>query len=207
MMRGHSLAGVVAVALSLGCGGTLRVIVAGAGLGTVTGPSISCRGVCSTTSQNPSIALTAAPDGFSTFAGWAGACSGSSPSCSASLSGGGTTTVVAYFRRTTVSAGAFHTCALKQAGDLECWGRNSEGQLGDGTTFSANDGHVKTIANFNSFVDIASGGFHTCALAPDSSVWCWGSNAQGQAGTRTAPPRRRTRRRRRSRSSVRPAPR
>ena len=188
-MRGSFVVGVVAVAaLALGCGGTLRVIVAGAGLGTVTGPGVNCRGICSTTTKDPALALAVTADGGSTFGGWAGACTGSSPSCSASLSGGGTKTVVAYFRRTTVSAGAFHTCALKQAGDLECWGRNSEGQLADGTTTSPHDGFIKINPSFKTFVDVAAGGLHTCALAPDSTVWCWGNNTWGQAGTRTYPP-------------------
>lgn len=33
----------------------------------------------------------------------------------------------------TVVAGGFHTCALLTSGDIVCWGRNDNGQLGVGS--------------------------------------------------------------------------
>jgi len=188
MARRLSCLGVLGLAvLPMACTAALEVVVAGAGRGTVTGGGLSCRGICSTTTAGSSVTLTATADNDSTLVGWAGACSGTgaSPNCSVTM-GTAPATAVAYFRRTTVSAGAFHTCALKRSGALECWGRNAEGELADGTTSSPNDGFIKTLAGFSDFADVTAGGFHTCALAGDGSVWCWGDNTHSQVGNRTS---------------------
>ena len=37
---------------------------------------------------------------------------------------------------TQVAVGAYHSCAVLNGGDIKCWGRNDDGQLGDGTTIN-----------------------------------------------------------------------
>ena len=47
------------------------------------------------------------------------------------------TAVVSDLAFATISAGGSHTCAVTETGDVYCWGRNYEGQIGIGTTSAA----------------------------------------------------------------------
>ena len=82
-------------------------------------------------------------------------------------------------------AGALHTCAniWPSTGELygTCWGDNSFGELGDGTT--SPEAHP-TSWQIGSFIE-AAGGHQTCGNFLDGSVTCWGRNSQGQLGDGT----------------------
>lgn len=81
-----------------------------------------------------------------------------------------------------LATGFYHTCAALQDGDVECWGDNVRGQLGDGTR----DDQPTPVAVQELNDDIArlaAGRYHTCALAIDGDVHCWGSSNRGQLGT------------------------
>lgn len=85
-----------------------------------------------------------------------------------------------------VAAGARHTCALTGKG-VFCWGDNSSGQLGDGTT-EASPLPVEVTGLYSGVTTITAGEKHTCALSPDQSetvkgIQCWGDNAFSQLGT------------------------
>src|SRR2546422_6660158 len=91
-----------------------------------------------------------------------------------------------------VVTGGYHTCALLGDGTMWCWGRNADGQLGDGTagpqcvytTGRCSPTPVR-VGGITSPAAIAAGGYHTCALLGDGTVWCWGRNGQGQLGDGT----------------------
>ena len=87
-------------------------------------------------------------------------------------------------RASGVATGSSHSCALTSAGELWCWGLNTFGQLGDGTTTSRSTPVV--VSGFDgAVVAVAAGWGHTCALTSSSALWCWGLNVYGQLGDGT----------------------
>jgi alpha-tubulin suppressor-like RCC1 family protein len=90
---------------------------------------------------------------------------------------------------TAISAGSEHTCALLSDGSVQCWGWNSDGQLGIGTntgpqtcnSFGCSTTPVPA-SGISTAIAISAGGYHTCALLSDGTVQCWGSNSNGQLG-------------------------
>ncbi|MDO9455164.1 RCC1 domain-containing protein, partial [Nocardioides sp.] len=81
-----------------------------------------------------------------------------------------------------VAAGDRHTCALTGAGAVRCWGRNLDGQLGDGTD-QATTSLTTPVAG--GAVAVAVGEEHSCALLEDGTVRCWGDNGYGATGSPT----------------------
>ncbi len=82
-----------------------------------------------------------------------------------------------------ITAGGVHSCALTEAGDAYCWGRNSYGQLGDGTTMDRTT--PVRVAGDLSFATIQANGAHTCATTSAAVTYCWGNNGDGQLGDGT----------------------
>jgi alpha-tubulin suppressor-like RCC1 family protein len=79
-----------------------------------------------------------------------------------------------------ITAKYSHTCALLSDGTAKCWGRNVNGQLGDGTRTD----RVTPVAvlDLTAAVAIRVGGDHTCALLSDGTAKCWGYNGGGRLG-------------------------
>ncbi len=88
-----------------------------------------------------------------------------------------------------LALGGDHACALTQANAVECWGYNGSGQLahnpasdptsGIGDPYSATPGVVSGVSGVT---QVAAGGYTSCVLQADNTVWCWGRNSNGEAG-------------------------
>lgn len=83
-----------------------------------------------------------------------------------------------------VATGSAHTCALLRDGQIECWGRNSSGELGDGTTTARS--LPASVQGISDAILVATAFDHTCAIVGNGQVKCWGSNAYGQLGNGTS---------------------
>jgi alpha-tubulin suppressor-like RCC1 family protein len=82
-----------------------------------------------------------------------------------------------------VSAGIYHTLALKTDGTLWAWGDNGYGQLGDGTDI--NRKIPVQVGTDNDWLAVSAGNVHSLALKSDGTLWAWGGNNYGQIGDNT----------------------
>lgn len=92
-----------------------------------------------------------------------------------------------------VSMANGHACAVLAGGRATCWGSNSQGELGDGTTTdSPVPVPVALPAGRRARGVSVGGGYgpagdpgvsaHSCALLDDGTAVCWGSNTNGELG-------------------------
>ncbi len=84
---------------------------------------------------------------------------------------------------TEINGGRMHVCALLSDSTVYCWGRNENGELGDGTTtnrsFPVRAGSISTATS------VSAGEYHSCARLADGTAQCWGAAAFGQIGDGT----------------------
>lgn len=80
-----------------------------------------------------------------------------------------------------ISAGQAHACAVNEAGEGLCWGRNDRKQVGASTDSVASPYSV-ALGSGQSFKSISAGGNHSCGLLQGGETYCWGANEKGQLG-------------------------
>lgn len=91
-----------------------------------------------------------------------------------------------------LAPGIQHYVALKSNGTVLTWGRNTNGELGDGSKLTATRSTPTVISTLSGIKKIATHWNHTLAVKDDGTLWTWGRNDSGQLGdgtttTRTRP--------------------
>ena len=89
-----------------------------------------------------------------------------------------------------VHAGFRFVCAQLVTNQVQCWGRNSDGQLGQNDVLQRGDQGAELGANLpvinlgggRTAKDLAAGYTHACALLDNDTVKCWGGEAEGGTG-------------------------
>jgi alpha-tubulin suppressor-like RCC1 family protein len=81
-----------------------------------------------------------------------------------------------------ISGGVYQNCARRNDGTVWCWGHNTYGSLGDGST--AHRTRPVQAQGITTAVQ-SSVSYTTCARLANGSSWCWGYNANGQVGDGT----------------------
>jgi alpha-tubulin suppressor-like RCC1 family protein len=79
-----------------------------------------------------------------------------------------------------ISAGIFHSCALRDDGRAVCWGDGLFGQLGDGGTSSRLT--PVAVGGGRAFRQVHAGFVSSCGLGTDRFAYCWGENDRGVLG-------------------------
>ena len=90
------------------------------------------------------------------------------------ISGGGTWK---HINMSVNPGGHQSSCGIKTDDSLWCWGSNSFGQLGDGTSTQR---LVPTaVSGGGTWKYVHTGYTHTCGIKSDDTLWCWGRGHDG----------------------------
>ena len=101
------------------------------------------------------------------------------------LSGSAILQVTATRGATQISSGQAHTCAIDDKGNLQCWGSNAFGQLGDSTTsINRNKPTIISLGKGGKYAtQIAVGDTHSCAIDNNNNLKCWGKDFYSKPGS------------------------
>ncbi len=89
-----------------------------------------------------------------------------------------------------IASGDAHACGLMSDATLHCWGRNGDGEIGDGTSDDTRSIQTQVLVSLGgaplaNVLEVATGDATTCARTADGLAYCWGRNGVGQTGDGT----------------------
>jgi alpha-tubulin suppressor-like RCC1 family protein len=76
-----------------------------------------------------------------------------------------------------VSAGSFHSLAVRTNGTLWAWGFNTYGRLGDNTVVSKSS-PVSVVGGFTDWCQASAGSSFSLAIRTNGTLWAWGSGGE-----------------------------
>ena len=80
---------------------------------------------------------------------------------------------------TSIAAGSYHSCGLTNDGAVYCWGSNTFGELGNGSSTAAN---LPVAVLGGPYIAVSAGSRSSCAIDADHALFCWGANTFGTLG-------------------------
>ncbi len=96
-----------------------------------------------------------------------------------------TSTSAQFMGAAQLAVSLYHACAVKTDHTLWCWGDNSEGQIGVGSSATTIPNPTQVTALFSMVGNVTTTDtyyYNTCAAIMDNTVYCWGGNGYGELG-------------------------
>lgn len=86
--------------------------------------------------------------------------------------------------RQTIAAGEGFTAVIKENGDLYTFGKNSDGELGNGFIYDNSEYKclMTPMKMMSGVAAVYAGTSNCCAITESGSLYCWGSNEFGEVG-------------------------
>jgi alpha-tubulin suppressor-like RCC1 family protein len=76
--------------------------------------------------------------------------------------------------RVVAAFNGYYACAIMNDGQVQCWGQNNNGQLGDDSTNDRSS--AAPVVGLSDVTQLSLGTYHACARIVDGTVRCWGQN-------------------------------
>lgn len=80
-----------------------------------------------------------------------------------------------------IAPGGPHTCALRNGGELWCWGDGLVMPLGNGTLIGS--AWPVRVGTDDGWKQVDTGTYHACAIDANDALWCWGDGSGLQIGS------------------------
>ena len=84
-----------------------------------------------------------------------------------------------------ISAGNYHSAAVRTNGTAWAWGYGTQGQMGNNGSSQANPSPVSVVGGFTDWCQATAGAQDSFGLRTNGTLWAWGNNGTGRLGDGT----------------------